>query len=72
MQKAWRKNELTDFGFWMKLRLLEQRRTQADLAREIGTTRQVISRIIYGDIPGKKHVPKIIAILGGGYPAEKI
>jgi len=41
-----KKNELTDFGFWVKMRLLEQRRTQADLARQLGTTKQVISRIL--------------------------
>jgi len=65
-----KKNELTDFGFWVKMRLLERRITQVELAQQLGTNKQVVSRILYGGIPGRKHKKKIVAILGGGYPAE--
>ena len=59
-----KRRELTEFGLWVKMRLLEQNVTQTELALQIGTDKHVLSRILHGVIPGKKYRNKIVALLG--------
>lgn|GEM_PF-6363082 len=63
-----KKRKLTSFGLWVKMRLLEQNVTQTELAQRIGTDKHVMSRILYGVIPGNKFKARIIDELGGQYP----
>ena len=66
-----KRSELTEFGRWVKIRLMEQNVTQTELAQRVGTDKHVISRILRGVIPGNKYRNKIVTALGGGYPVNK-
>ena len=70
MKKARNKNRLTDFGVWVKIRLAERRINQMQLAKQIGTDKYVVSKILYGTMPNSIYESRIIAALGGDYPVE--
>jgi len=52
--------ELTDFGKWVKIRLVEKNMTATELAEKVGTTKHRISEITRGVIPGTKYKDLII------------
>ena len=56
-------NQLTAFGKLVAKALIDQGRTRAELAAEIGTTPQYLSRILWGDRAGGKYIPAIAAAL---------
>ena len=56
-------NQLTAFGKLVAKALIDQGRTRAELAVEIGTTPQYLSRILRGDRAGGKYIPAIAAAL---------
>lgn len=57
-------NTLTPFGKLVVKALVDQDMTKAELAGQIGTSPQHLSRILHGTRPGEKHIPAIIATLG--------
>lgn len=52
--------ELTEFGKWVKIRLIEKNMTATELAEKVGTTKSRISEIVRGVIPGIKYKSLII------------
>lgn len=60
--KAYR--ELTEFGKWVKIRLIEKNMTATELAKQVGTTKNRISEIIRGVIAGEKYIDAIKNVLG--------
>lgn len=70
MQKKVRRpkqtRQLTDFGFWVKQQLLNRQMTSVELCRRVGIGQKVyLSRILHGDVSGKKYIDKIVEELGG-------
>lgn len=57
-QKAPR--DVTDFGKWVKKRLIDKQMTAAELAAAIGIHPAFLSRILRGDRPGTKYIELII------------
>ena len=57
-------NSLTPFGKLVVKALVDQDMTKAELAGQIGTSPQHLSRILHGTRSGGKHIPAIIATLG--------
>lgn len=65
-RKPFRPRELTEFGRFVKLRLLEQRVTSVDLCNKAGIPNApYLSKILYGDVSGDKYIAKIMDVLGG-------
>jgi transcriptional regulator with XRE-family HTH domain len=58
-----RKRQLTPFGMTVKKRLIEKGMTQIRLAEEIGTSKNYVNLILYGERTGKKYIHKIAAVL---------
>ena len=56
-------NRLTPFGTLVVKALTEQDMTKSELAGQIGTSPQHLSRILHGTRPGGKHIPAIVAAL---------
>ena len=54
-----------EFGKWVKIRLIEQDKTQRNLAEEIGISYPRISEAVHGKSAGRRHVKAIIKGLGG-------
>jgi transcriptional regulator with XRE-family HTH domain len=54
------KRQLTPFGVVVKKRLIDLRMTQVQLADAIGTSKNYLNLILYGDRSGKKYIPSII------------
>ena len=57
-------NNLTAFGKLVVKALVDQDMTKTELAGQIGTSPQHLSRILHGTRPGEKHIPVIVAVLG--------
>lgn len=53
------KNKLTPFGQTVKIELLKRNMTIKDLAGQIGTSPTQVSRILYGERTGRKHMEQI-------------
>lgn len=51
----YQKDSLSDFGKWVKIRLIELDMTQTELAKRIGTSNVYLSRILRGDRSGEKY-----------------
>lgn len=58
-----RQRQLTDFGKEIKIRLIEKNMTQVELAELLGTTKQYLGKILYGERNGEKYRYKISKIL---------
>ena len=56
-------NTLTPFGKLVVKALVDQDMTKTELAGQIGTSPQHLSRILHGTRPGGKHIPAIVAAL---------
>lgn len=54
------KRQLTPFGVVVKKRLIDLGMTQVQLAEAIGTSKNYLNLILYGDRSGKKYIPSII------------
>ena len=59
-----KKRELTPFGAAVKKALIDRRMTQQELARRIGTSRQYLDLILFGQRTGTQYVTRIIKALG--------
>ncbi|MDD2235367.1 MAG: helix-turn-helix transcriptional regulator [Desulfitobacteriaceae bacterium] len=54
------KRKLTPFGVLVKKRLLDLEMTQVELAQAVGTSKNYLSLILYGERTGDKYLPRII------------
>ena len=68
MPKA--KRQLTPYGRWMKITLMDKNMTASDLAEKAGMRKQRVSDVMYGVFPGIKYRPKIEKALGAKPPAN--
>lgn len=57
------KRKLTPLGVAVKKRLIDLRKTQVQLAEEIGTSKKYLDLILYGERSGKSYLPKIAIAL---------
>lgn len=58
-----RKRTLTSFGKEVKHRLIELNMTQVELAEQVGTSKQYLGKILFGERSGDMYKEKIIAVL---------
>lgn len=61
-----KKRGLTTWGKEVKKKALEQDTTLVELAETIGTSKQYLNRIMYGQRSGEKYRQQIITTLGMG------
>lgn len=59
-----RKRELTAFGKEVKHRLIELNMTQVELAEQIGTSKQYLGKILFGERSGEMYLEKINQVIG--------
>ena len=59
-----RKRELTDFGKRVKHRLIELNMTQVELAEQVGTSKQYLGKILFGERSGETYLKKIEQVIG--------
>lgn len=58
-----KKRKLTPLGVIIRKRLLDQGKTQVQLAEEVGTTKVYLNYILHGERTGSKYLPRIFAAL---------
>lgn len=58
-----RKRELTQYGKQVKHKLIEMNMTQVDLAEQIGTSKQYLGKILFGERAGTMYLEKIDQVL---------
>lgn len=58
-----RKRELTSYGKQVKHRLIELNMTQVELAEQVGTSKQYLGKILFGERAGTMYVEKIDQVL---------
>lgn len=58
-----RKRELTNYGKQVKHRLIELNMTQVELAEQVGTSKQYLGKILFGERAGTMYVEKIDQVL---------
>lgn len=58
-------SNLAEFELWVKIRLVEERLSQRELARKMGTHHARISEALHGKQSGNKYIVPIIEELGG-------
>lgn len=63
--------ELTPFGKWVKIKLIEKNMTVTELAEKVGTTKHRISEITRGVIPGNRYKDLIVDVLADGEEERK-
>lgn len=56
---------LAEFELWVKIRLVEKRISQRELAKQMGTHHARISEAIHGKQSGNKYIVPIIETLDG-------
>lgn len=59
-----RKRELTAYGKEVKHRLIELNMTQVELAEQIGTSKQYLGKILFGERSGEMYLEKINQVIG--------
>lgn len=59
-----RKRELTAYGKQIKHKLIELNMTQVELAEQVGTSKQYLGKILFGERAGTMYLEKINMILG--------
>ena len=47
-------NQLTDFGKWVKKVLIDKEMTVSELAKAIGYSQTMVSKVIHGERPGQR------------------
>ena len=60
------KRELTPYGKEVKHRLIEKNMTQVELAEMVGTSKQYLGKILFGERAGTMYLEKIEQVLGVG------
>lgn len=63
LDRMGRKRELTPYGKEVKHRLIELNKTQVELAEEIGTSKQYLGKILFGERAGTMYLDKIAQVL---------
>lgn len=58
------KRQLTAYGKTVKKKLVDMEMTQVELAEQIGTSKQYLGKIFYGERAGTMYLEKIDQILG--------
>ena len=58
-----RKRELTGYGKQVKHRLIELNMTQVELAEQVGTSKQYLGKILFGERAGTMYLEKIDTLL---------
>lgn len=58
-----KKRKLSPLGVIIRKRLLDKRKTQAQLAEEVGTTKVYLNYILHGERSGKKYLRRIFEVL---------
>lgn len=58
-----RKNELTTFGKWVKIRLVEENMTQTELGKRLGVSKSSVTKMIYGEQTVANYQEAIIDLL---------
>lgn len=58
-----RKRELTPYGKMVKHRLIELNMTQVELAELVGTSKQYLGKILFGERAGTMYLEKINQVL---------
>lgn len=58
------KRELTNYGKLVKHRLIELNMTQVELAECVGTSKQYLGKILFGERTGTMYLEKIDQLLG--------
>ena len=58
-----RKRELTAYGKEVKHKLIEMNMTQVELAEQVGTSKQYLGKILFGERAGTMYLEKIEQIL---------
>lgn len=58
-----RKRELTGYGKQVKHRLIELNMTQVELAERVGTSKQYLGKILFGERAGTMYLEKIDTLL---------
>lgn len=61
--KMSRKRELTSYGKQVKHRLIELNMTQVELAEQVGTSKQYLGKILFGERAGTMYIEKIDQVL---------
>ena len=59
-----RRRELTAYGKKVKCQLIELNMTQVELAEMVGTSKQYLGKILFGERAGTMYLEKINMILG--------
>lgn len=59
-----KKRQLTVFGATVKKKLIDLGMTQVQLAEAVGTSKNYLNLILYGERSGEKYVNDIIQVLG--------
>lgn len=59
-----RRRELTAYGKKVKCQLIELNMTQVELAEMVGTSKQYLGKILFGERAGTIYLEKINKILG--------
>lgn len=58
-----RKRELTNYGKQVKHKLIEMNMTQVELAERVGTSKQYLGKILFGERSGNMYVNRIDEVL---------
>lgn len=58
-----RKRELTRYGKQVKHKLIEMNMTQVELAEQVGTSKQYLGKILFGERSGTMYLEKIDRVL---------
>lgn len=58
-----RKRELTSYGKQVKHKLIEMNMTQVELAEQVGTSKQYLGKILFGERAGTMYLEKIDQVL---------
>lgn len=58
-----RKRELTAYGKEVKHKLIEMNMTQVELAEQVGTSKQYLGKILFGERAGTMYLEKIDQVL---------
>lgn len=59
-----RKRELTSYGKQIKHKLIEMNMTQVQLAETVGTSKQYLGKILFGERTGTMYLEHINQVLG--------
>lgn len=67
---AQKRRQLTNYGRWVKMLLIDKDMTLSQLAETVGVDVQYLSKMMYGYYPGHKYRAKVETALGATPPAN--